>query len=231
MTEADFTPGVGTGCPPSETKRQSPTATSELEVDTNYQPDAWTLEQIGRVNELAFHEGLATIVFTDGARWQHPDLMALYDDTLIYLARKSYIKPDNPRFLMHVKRVVLDLCIDDFRRHTGRGGAPTISLEILDQEVIEKRRERFRAQSIAIEGPEGEVTTRILLEQLLGQLSLNHRRMITLVYFLGLEVKEAAEILGTSPETGRTRIYYALKHLREHAEAQGLTLNDFLSSY
>lgn len=228
MTEADFTPGVGTGGLPSETKRQSPTATSELEVDATPQPDAWTLEQVERVNELAFDEDLAQIIFTDGARWQHPDLMTLYDDTLIYLARKSLIKPDNPRFLMHVKRVLFDLCVEDFRRRTGRDDAPTISLDILNQEVIEKRRERFRAQSVAIEGPEGKVTTRILLEQLLGQLSLNHRRMITLVYFLGLEVKEAAEILGTSPETGRTRIYYALKHLRDHAEAQGLTLDEIL---
>ncbi|MGK5632241.1 sigma-70 family RNA polymerase sigma factor [Streptomyces sp. URMC 123] len=52
------------------------------------------------------------------------------------------------------------------------------------------------------------------VRQALGSLSRDHRAVLVEVYFRGLSVIEAAEVLGIPPGTVKSRTYYALRALR-----------------
>ena len=43
--------------------------------------------------------------------------------------------------------------------------------------------------------------------------------MVVLVHYLGLSASEVADAMGTPVGTVRSRLHYALKHLREAVEA------------
>jgi RNA polymerase sigma-70 factor, ECF subfamily len=53
------------------------------------------------------------------------------------------------------------------------------------------------------------------VRQALKRLSPEHRAVLVEVYFHGLSVAEAAEVLGVPAGTVKSRTYYALRHLRE----------------
>jgi RNA polymerase sigma-70 factor (ECF subfamily) len=50
-------------------------------------------------------------------------------------------------------------------------------------------------------------------------LSVEHRTVVVLVHYLGLTPAEAAETMGTPTGTARSRLHYALRHLRAALEA------------
>ncbi|WP_033445575.1 RNA polymerase sigma factor [Ornithinibacillus scapharcae] len=56
------------------------------------------------------------------------------------------------------------------------------------------------------------------LEQALNQLPFQYRSVIVLRYFEDLKIEEVAEVLDLNINTVKTRIYKALKILREHIE-------------
>jgi RNA polymerase sigma-70 factor (ECF subfamily) len=58
-----------------------------------------------------------------------------------------------------------------------------------------------------------------LLHRSLARLSPEHGEVIDLVYFHGRSVKEVAEIVGITPATVKTRMFYARKKLAESVAA------------
>lgn len=63
------------------------------------------------------------------------------------------------------------------------------------------------------------VATQEQLDRGFRRLSVEHRTVVVLVHYLGLTPTEAAERMGTPPGTARSRLHYALLHLRSSLEA------------
>ena len=57
------------------------------------------------------------------------------------------------------------------------------------------------------------------LDRAFQQLSVEHRTVVVLVHYLGQTPSEAAETMGTPVGTARSRLHYALEHLRASIEA------------
>ncbi|WP_199433175.1 sigma-70 family RNA polymerase sigma factor [Qaidamihabitans albus] len=62
-----------------------------------------------------------------------------------------------------------------------------------------------------------------LVADALGELSLRHREVLSLCYFQGLSVADAAVRLGVAEGTVKSRTHYALRALRLVLEERGVT--------
>ena len=89
-----------------------------------------------------------------------------------------------------------------------------------------RRERRHRANLRLLESDEPAVhdsSARIALQQQLDQafrrLGIEHRTVVVLIHYLGLSASEAAAVMGTPVGTVRSRLHYALQHLREAVEA------------
>ena len=89
-----------------------------------------------------------------------------------------------------------------------------------------RRERRHRANVRLLESDEPSVTdsaariaTRHQLDQAFRRLGVEHRTVVVLIHYLGLSAGEAADAMGTPVGTVRSRLHYALKHLREAVEA------------
>ena len=66
-------------------------------------------------------------------------------------------------------------------------------------------------------GPEQQLGLRQLrarLQQVLGELSVDHRAVVELCYFHDMAYDEIAGVVGCPPETVKTRMFYARRRLR-----------------
>jgi RNA polymerase sigma-70 factor, ECF subfamily len=63
--------------------------------------------------------------------------------------------------------------------------------------------------------------THSLLSESLKKLSPEHREIVDLVYYHEKSVKEAAEVVGLSRSTVKTRMFYARKRIAEHLDQEG----------
>jgi hypothetical protein len=90
---------------------------------------------------------------------------------------------------------------DAFPRHlsTGHGGAVTA----------------YASRITGDRGPAEDVTTSVIVREAVSRLSPDHRAALYECYFRGRTVGEAAAILGVPAGTVKTRLYYAMRHLRE----------------
>ena len=74
------------------------------------------------------------------------------------------------------------------------------------------------------DGPEAVMQTRQasgILASCLERLSPAHRAVIDLVYYHDKSIEEVAQIVGASPNTVKTRMFYARKRIAEMMAAQG----------
>ena len=69
------------------------------------------------------------------------------------------------------------------------------------------------------------IATQDQLDRGFRRLSVEHRTVVVLVHYLGFSPSEAAEAMGTPVGTARSRLHYALQHLRSAltADAQPAT--------
>jgi RNA polymerase sigma-70 factor (ECF subfamily) len=93
------------------------------------------------------------------------------------------------------------------------------STEELDEE---------RATAIEDPGPNPEVIMETrqkteIVRNCLTQLSPTHREVIDLVYYHEKSIDEVAEITAVSPNTVKTRMFYARKRIAELMTAQGIS--------
>jgi RNA polymerase sigma-70 factor (ECF subfamily) len=87
-----------------------------------------------------------------------------------------------------------------------------------------ERRHRSNLRLLPHDAPSiPDATSRIAIQEQLDQvfrtLSVEHRTVVVLVHYLGLTPTEAAERMGTPVGTARSRLHYALGHLRSAIEA------------
>jgi RNA polymerase sigma-70 factor, ECF subfamily len=116
---------------------------------------------------------------------------------------------DPDRFEAWTRRLVVHACYAEARRERRHRG----NLRLLAQ----------HDRSIP------DSTSRIAIQDQLDRgfrhLSVEHRTVVVLVHYLGLSPSEAAETMGTPVGTARSRLHYALQHLRAAltADAQPVT--------
>ena len=67
--------------------------------------------------------------------------------------------------------------------------------------------------------PASSIATNDQLDHAFRKLSVEHRSVVVLVHYLGFTPTEAAEAMGTPAGTARSRLHYALQHLRLSLEA------------
>ena len=86
-------------------------------------------------------------------------------------------------------------------------------------EARRERRHRGNLRLLARDDPSiPDSSSRIAIQDQLDRgfrrLSVEHRTVVVLVHYLGLSPSEAAETMGTPVGTARSRLHYALQHLR-----------------
>jgi RNA polymerase sigma-70 factor (ECF subfamily) len=69
--------------------------------------------------------------------------------------------------------------------------------------------------------PASHIANRDQLEHAFDSLSLEHRTVLVLVHYVGLTTAQAAAAMGTPHGTARSRLHYALEHMRAAIEADG----------
>jgi RNA polymerase sigma-70 factor (ECF subfamily) len=72
--------------------------------------------------------------------------------------------------------------------------------------------------------PASSIATLDQLDRAFRRLSVEHRSAVVLVHYLGLTPTEAADALGTPAGTVRSRLHYALEHMRSTLEADAQTV-------
>jgi RNA polymerase sigma-70 factor, ECF subfamily len=92
---------------------------------------------------------------------------------------------------------------------------------------MEARRERHHRGNLRLLGfdvpgapdPAANLSLSHQLDQAFGALGIEHRTVVVLVHYVGFTPAEAATAMGTPIGTVRSRLHYALKHLRAALEA------------
>ena len=95
----------------------------------------------------------------------------------------------------------------------------------------EARRERRHRANLrllefdepAVHDSSARIATQQQLDQAFRRLGVEHRTVVVLVHYMGLSAGEAADAMGTPIGTVKSRLHYALKHLREAVEADART--------
>jgi RNA polymerase sigma-70 factor (ECF subfamily) len=73
--------------------------------------------------------------------------------------------------------------------------------------------------TVQVQGARGLAVDRQLVLSALRTLSIEHRQVLLECHFCGATVAEAAENLGVSADTVKSRTYYALRNLRVALDA------------
>ncbi|KAA6215178.1 sigma-70 family RNA polymerase sigma factor [Streptomyces albofaciens JCM 4342] len=72
------------------------------------------------------------------------------------------------------------------------------------------------------DGTDRALTRRVVVDAL-RELTPNHREVLVHVYFMGRSLAQTAELLGVPPGTVKSRVYYAMRALRDGLSSRGLT--------
>ena len=110
---------------------------------------------------------------------------------------------DPDRFEAWLYRLLVNACHAEARRE--RRHRANLRLLEFDEPVVHDSTSRIANQE--------------QLDQAFRRLGVEHRTVVVLIHYLGLSAGEAADAMGTPVGTVRSRLHYALKHLREAIEA------------
>jgi RNA polymerase sigma-70 factor (ECF subfamily) len=110
---------------------------------------------------------------------------------------------DPDRFEAWLYRLLVNACHAEARRE--RRHRANVRLLVFDEPSV--------ADSAA------RIATQQQLDQAFRRLGIEHRTVVVLIHYLGMSAGEAADAMGTPVGTVRSRLHYALQHLREAVEA------------
>jgi len=109
---------------------------------------------------------------------------------------------DPERFQPWLHRLLVHACYEEARKQR----AYRVAVQVVPMEPA------FPDQS-------GSIADRDQLERAFRRLTVEQRAVVVLHFYVGLELKEAAEILAIPEGTARSRLHYALRILRGAIEA------------
>jgi RNA polymerase sigma-70 factor (ECF subfamily) len=110
---------------------------------------------------------------------------------------------DPDRFEAWVYRLLVNACNAEARRERRHRG--NLRLLASDEPVVPDTASRIAIQH--------------QLDHAFRRLGVEHRTVVVLIHYVGLSSTEAAAAMGTPVGTVRSRLHYALKHLRAAVEA------------
>jgi RNA polymerase sigma-70 factor (ECF subfamily) len=92
-------------------------------------------------------------------------------------------------------------------------------------EARHERRHRGNLRLLAtdeptVTDPSATIAAQYELDHAFRSLGVEHRTVVVLIHYVGLSAAEAAAAMGTPVGTVRSRLHYALKHLREAVDAE-----------
>ena len=111
---------------------------------------------------------------------------------------------DASRFDQWLKTLLVRACYEEARKQR----AFRVSLRVLPTEP-------------AISDASGRLADRDELERAFIRLNVEQRAVVVLHFYLGMSLKDAAEVLAIPEGTARSRLHYALRILRSAIEADG----------
>ncbi|MEK6190772.1 MAG: RNA polymerase sigma factor [Chloroflexota bacterium] len=168
-----------------------------------------------RLVEQAMHgdeEAFDTLIDRIGDRLHSVACRILRDTTLAQDATQEALLDawrnlprlrDPDRFEAWTYRLIVNACFVEARRERRHRG--NLRLLLHDQPMV---------SDVA-----SQIATQDQLNHAFRRLSVEHRTVVVLVHYLGQTPAEAAETMGTPVGTARSRLHYALQHLREALEA------------
>lgn len=112
-------------------------------------------------------------------------------------------------FSTWITRIVINLCLDELRRHKRHRNE---SLEMLDEEMGGVERQMPVLETNPTAGLERQ-ELRARIDEAMKKLSEEHRAVLTLHEFQEMEYKEIARVLGCSIGTVMSRLFYARRRL------------------
>jgi RNA polymerase sigma-70 factor (ECF subfamily) len=110
---------------------------------------------------------------------------------------------DPDRFEAWAYRLVVNACHAEARRERRQSG----NLRLLPHD-----------EPMGLD-PASQIATHDELDHAFRRLSVEHRTVVVLIHYLGLTPAEAAETMGTPAGTVRSRLHYALQHMRAALQA------------
>lgn len=169
-------------------------------------------------------------------RWQRPMLAYLYQLTRNYedagcLSQEVFLKVFNHvdrfdtarRFSTWLYTIARNSAIDFREAKSRRKGIPFTDLEREEEDAIGIA-DRTPAANAPVEERLNQGEANLLLRQAIEGLPTVHREIIELVAIQGMSYEEASRILGgASLGTLRSRMFHALRLLRERLEPVGGT--------
>ncbi len=143
--------------------------------------------------------------------------MVRNEDEAVDLSQEAWVKAwqrlvqfqGDSSFLTWMTRITINLCLDHLRRQQR---ARTESLDQMDEESggVERQMPLVEAKP---EEQMDRLTLRRRIDSALGQLSHEHRTVLILHEFEGLEYKEVAKRMGCSIGTIMSRLFYARRKM------------------
>lgn len=112
-------------------------------------------------------------------------------------------------FSTWITRIVINLCLDELRRHKRQRSE---SIEALDEETGGVERQMPLVETNPTAGLESQ-ELRARIDEAMKKLSEEHRTVLTLHEFQDMEYKEIARVLGCSIGTVMSRLFYARRRL------------------
>ncbi len=109
---------------------------------------------------------------------------------------------DPARFQQWLNKLLVRACYEEARREW----AYRATVRVISMEPVEPDQS-------------GRLADRDQLERAFHRLNVEQRAVVVLHFYLGVELKEAAEILAIPEGTARSRLHYALRILRGAIEA------------
>jgi RNA polymerase sigma-70 factor (ECF subfamily) len=139
------------------------------------------------------------------------------EDEAVDISQEAWVKAwqrlkqfhGDSSFLTWMTRIVINLCLDQLRKHKRQRAE---SIELLDEEMGGVERQMPVVTVNPTEGLErSELRARI--DRAMGQLTEKHRTVLVLHEFEGLEYKEIAKRMKCSIGTVMSRLFYARRRM------------------
>lgn len=150
----------------------------------------------------------------------------LLQDVFLKVVKSSKRYKPTAKFTTWLYQIARNSCIDHFRKMKHR---KTTSLS----QPVDSEEKMLLESTIANDNPSPEKAARIseiteVLKKAIGALPEEQREVFLMREDLNLSFAEIAELIGCPLNTAKSRMRYALEHLRKTLELEGITQSEVI---
>lgn len=148
----------------------------------------------------------------------HDLAMEVTQKTFINMYRKISELEDVEKFKPWLYKIAANACHEEYRQKT------RLNTLFIERESDDNKGEKINYSELpAVEAQLQRNDLNKLIRQALQELSEEQREVIIMKEYEGLKFREIAEILDVSENTVKSRLYYALNHLKQFLADRQLT--------